>query len=172
MSNAQDDRETPRRSSGFNIGWLIFMLLIFGRPLWGWLEPRVRALFAPGGTGAAPSLDWLPWAVGAGVALFVLVAVVRAAAGAGQQHNPSLPAPTQLPTSRPSPPPSRPFPPSSPPSPSGLPTPPLPPASPQQLGGPPRFEPIIEPNVLLGGIVVMVGLGLLLVLFAPSLLGL
>jgi len=152
----KEDKQKPR-SRGFNIGWLIFLLLAFGGPVLRWLQGVWASLPASGAPGSSLPLgsDVIPWIVGGVVATGVVVAVLRAVVGGGGNISPGSPAPPYSPipqVNRPNIPRSPSFPPapSSPPPSSA--SPPYLSGTPQ-LGGPPRFEPIIDPKVLAFGIV-------------------
>lgn len=157
----EDKPQEPRRG-GFNLGWIIFLLFAVGQPLLRFLR-SIWSSAAPSG-GFAISGDIIPWIVGGGVALFVLVAVLRAWSGTATSRTPGSPTTYGFPT-QPTVPQPRPFGTSSnsaPGMPRGGPPTSLP-------GGKPRFEPIVEPWVLLVGIagfVIFGGLALAFGLFS------
>lgn len=148
-----------QRKRGNNwIGWLIFIVLVFGSrlmpPLAAWLSQVTGLAITP------PML--IAAVVGLGVLASVLGAVGRGLGQARSSSETRLPTTTALPPTlsgapqRPSAPP-RPITPSSPPPAAPrMPSTNLPPArlpsGEQRLPGPPRFEPIIDPRILGFGI--------------------
>lgn len=137
------------------IGWLIFIVLIFG----GRFLPPVAAWLSQV-TGLPITVPTLIIAV---IALSVVGSVVSSVARqVGKARGPGdtrLPTTVTMapPSSPSSPPPAsmRPPPPSSAPS---LPSPRLP-SGEQRLPGPPKFEPIIDPRILTFGILGLLVLG-------------
>lgn len=143
-----------RRGGNSWIGWLIFILLVFGSrllpPVAGWLSQV---------TGLPIST---PVLIAAVVGLGVVASVVSSMI---QQGNRSRgPAQPRLPMGQDPMPPPRPLP---PPPLSGQPNtlgtggaPRVPqPTGEQRLPGPPRFEPIIDPRVLTVGLIGLVIVG-------------
>jgi hypothetical protein len=170
----QRREQNERGGGGFPFGWVIFLLVIFGGPLLRWLQSAWARFAAPGGPGLSP--DVLLW-VGGGVLVAVLV--IYSLVALNNMGGPSSPGtPTTVGRRVPVPPASRPPipPPSSgprmPPS-SNVPEPSvrgLPP--PRVPNGPPKFEPIIEPGVLVFAIIALIlALGASLIFSNPSLLG-
>ena len=151
-----------RKRRGFNwssaIGWIIFLVIVAGRPLYQLLRSMLGANLALPAN--LPAL--IPIAIGALVVLSVVVAALRAIGNATRSSSPQLP--TELgPSMRP---PSAPMPPfggTAPRQPPALPSPrgfTMPPSSaqPQRLSTP-RFDPLINPLLLLAGIVGLLVLG-------------
>jgi hypothetical protein len=142
------------------IGWLIFIVVVFGSrflpPLANWLSQL---------TGLPITV---PMLIGGLVVLAVVASVgsslaqqVGKARGAGDQRLPTtLSAPTSAPprSSTPTRPSAPPRPLQLPPSSASLPRPRLP-SGEQRLPGPPRYEPIIDPRILAFGIVGLLFLG-------------
>jgi hypothetical protein len=160
----QENRKRKMNWSS-TIGWLIFILVIAGGPIFNLLR---RAL---SGVVTLPP-NMLPLAIGGLVALSILVSVLRALGSSARSRGDS-----RLPTSVSPQSSNAPMPPFAGPARSALPTSIQPTARPIRppLGGEsrvpvtPRFEPIINPLILVLGIVgllVLVGVGLLL--FIPS----
>lgn len=152
------DNERPRREINWGsvISFLIFLLLFAGRPLLNLINQLLG-----GNTLAIAGL--LPMIIGGLVIISILVAVVRAV-GARSSGDTRLPTgPTTA---------------SRPPGRAGAPLPPfggspigprslgMPPRSTTQLPPPPRYDPLINPAVLVVGIVGVVligGLALLII---------
>jgi hypothetical protein len=145
------------QGSGRNgwIGWLIFILIIFG----GRLLPPVAAWLSQvtGLPITTPML--LVGLIVLSVIGSIVNSVARQATRARDSSSPGLPTP--MTTSRP---PTQPRP-APPPTSAGLPPtvtrlpPPRLPSGEQRLPGPPRFEPIIDPRILTVGIVGLLVLG-------------
>jgi len=154
------------RKRGINwgslIGWLIFILVIAGGPILNQLGQL------SGGTVTLPN-NLLPLLIGGLVVLSIIVPAVRAL---GRSARP--PSDPRLPTTLAPPPPnSAPMPPFGGPARPMQPPPPapspraftLPPSSKDvRLPSPPRFEPVINPTILLFGILGLIALGGLAVL--------
>ncbi len=154
--------QRSERGGGGWIGWLIFLLVIFGfrflPPLANWLTQVTGITIT------------VPMLIIAFTVLAVVASIgsslVRAAGRSGDAGQtgmpPSLPVPPQ--SSTPPEPASSPWPPTTPAS--NLPRARLP-SGQEHLPKPPRFEPIIDPRILAAGIAGLVILGALtlLVLF-------
>jgi hypothetical protein len=153
-----DNRKRRKNTWGSVIGWIIFILLIAGRPIFSTLQ---RVL---GNNVALPANlpNLIPLAIGGLVVLSIVVAVLRAVGNATSSRGD-----TRLPTdmSRSVRPPDAamsPF--GGAARPTNMPSSPraftLPPSSarPQQIP-PPRFEPLINPVILVVGIVGLLALG-------------
>jgi hypothetical protein len=151
-----------RKRRGFNwssaIGWIIFLAIVAGRPLYQLFNSISGANVAlPANLSAL-----IPIAIGGLVVLSIVVAALRAIGNATRSSSPSLP--TEL--GRPAGPPRAPMPPfggaasrqpSAAPSPRSFTMPPDS-ASPQRLATP-RFDPLINPLILVVGIVGLLVLG-------------
>ena len=149
-----------RKRRGFNwssaIGWIIFLAIVVARPLYQVLRPLLGGLSLPGNL-----TSLIPIAIGGLVVLTVVVAALRAIGTATRSSSPSLP--TEL--GRPARPPSAPMPPfggaaSRPPaapSPRAFTMPPG--SAPQPRLSTPRFDPLINPLILVIGIVGLLALG-------------
>lgn len=140
-----------RRGNGW-IGWLIFILLVFGSrflpPVANWLA-QVTGL---------PITT--PLLIAALVGLGVVVSVVSSIMSEINKNRPSNES--RLPTSPQPMTPSRPvtpLPPSRPSSSTRIPPGLSLPTGEQRLPGPPRFEPIIDPRILIVGLVALAILG-------------
>src|SRR5262245_49754910 len=145
-----------RKRRGFNwssaIGWIIFLAIVVARPLYQVLHP----LF--GGNVTLPSNlpSLIPIAIGGLVVLSVVVAVLPAIGNAKRSSSPQLPTDA----SRPMRPPSAPMPPfggaSTPRQPPATPSPrafTMPPGSASQQRLPtPRLDPLINPLILVIGV--------------------
>lgn len=155
----RNDRERSRNRWSSLIGWLIFILIIAARPIFGLLQ----SLFG-GSTALSPNV--IPILIGVLVVLSVIVSALRAAGGSARSRGD-----TRLPTGS-SPPPSQPSAPMPPfgggaASSRGA----LPPrSSPRaftlpassgtlQTPPPPRFEPVFNPTILMVGILGLLALG-------------
>lgn len=149
------EKRRKRTNWGSAIGWVIFVLALAGGPILGTLRNML------GGSITLPN-NLLPMIILGLVGLSVIgsavAAIGRATRGRGDTRLPTsvapsqparLPQPTRQPTALPPP--------------SGL------PAGDARLPQTPRFEPIINPRVLVFGIVGALALGLLgvLLLGAP-----
>ncbi len=149
------DNKRKRTNWSQAIGWLIFLLAVAGGPIIN----RLRQLL--GGTISLPSTgNLLPLLIGGLVLLSVVVSVISAVARASGSRGE-----TRLPTG---------VPPTSTLPPMRLPSAPkLPgsrPPAPGQLPSAPRFEPILNPLVVIVGLVGLAALGLLgLVVFGAGL---
>lgn len=138
--------QNRRRGNGW-VGWVIFVVLIFGSrfmpPIAAWLS-QVTGLQI-----SAPML--IAAVVGLGVLSTIVGSIGQEIARNRRSNETSLPTglPQQMPPTAMRPPPT-PAPPTQPRA-GG---PPLrPQLSEQRLPGPPRFEPIIDPRVLTFGII-------------------
>jgi hypothetical protein len=151
-----------RKRRGFNwssaIGWIIFLAIVAGRPIYQLLSSIPGAnLSLPANL---PSL--IPIAIGGLVVLSVVVAALRAIGNATRSSSPSLPTDPGSPAR----PPSAPMPPfggAAPRQPTAAPSPrsfTMPPGSapPPRLSTP-RFDPLINPLILVVGIVGLLVLG-------------
>lgn len=143
-----------RRGGNGWIGWLIFIVLVFGSrflpPLATWLSQA---------TGLQVSV---PMLIASIIALAVVASVIGSIGQSISRNRRS--SETRLPTGLPpaSSPPTiaPPRAPSAPPVPEPGRSPQLrPPSAEQRLPGPPRFEPIIDPRVLTFGIIGLVLFG-------------
>jgi hypothetical protein len=153
-----DNRKRRKNTWGSVIGWIIFILLIAGRPIFSTLQ---RVL---GNNVALPANlpNLIPLAIGGLVVLSIVVAVLRAVGNATSSRGD-----TRLPTDmsrsvRPPDAATSPFggaarPTNTPSSPRAFTLPPSS-ARPQQIP-PPRFEPLINPVILVVGIVGLLALG-------------
>jgi hypothetical protein len=150
-----------RKRRGFNwssaIGWIIFLAIVVARPLYQVLSPLIGgSLTLPGNL-----TSLIPIAIGGLVVLSVVVAALRAIGNATRSSSPQLP--TEL--GRSTRPPSAPMPPfgGAPRQPPAAPSPrafTMPPGSvPQQRVSTPRFDPLINPLILVIGIVGLLVLG-------------
>lgn len=157
--------QSSRGSTGW-IGWLIFILIVFGSrflpPLANWLS-QVTGLPVT-----------MPMLIGGLVILIVVISLgsslMRQVDRARSTSDTRLPTTLSPPSSRATrlDAPSRSM--QLPPTSSGLPRPRLP-SGEQRLPSPPRYEPIIDPRILAFGIIGLLFLGgffLLLLLFAGS----
>lgn len=155
----RDNRERGRINLGALIGWIIFILIIAGGPLFSLLR-RVS------GGAISLSANILPILIGAMVVLSVIVSAVRAlnnsARARGDTRLPTDAGTSPRSTNTPMPPfggatgTSRGAP-VPPPSPRGF---TLPPSSrPVQMPQAPRFDPLINPAVLLIGVLGLLVLG-------------
>jgi len=151
----------PKRRTNWGnlIGWIIFLLVVAGGPLLSMLSSAL-------GRGGSLPRNLVPILIGALVALSVLVSAVRALANSARSRSD-----TRLPTtmSTPQRPPSAPMPPfggtqplpqrraSPPASPRGFTLPPS--SAPARLPPAPGFEPVINPTILVLGIVGLIVLG-------------
>ena len=154
-----ENRKRNRINWGSLIGWLIFILIIAGGPLARLIGRAV------GGSVSLPA-NWLPILIGTLVVLSIVVSAVRALGTTVRSRGD-----VRLPTDASAPPraPSAPMPPFG--GPAGLPQqPPAPPATPRSFTLPPdraaprlppapRFEPVINPRILLLGILGLILLG-------------
>ena len=151
-----------RKRRGFNwssaIGWIIFLLIVAGRPIYQIVQPLL------GGNVALPAnlSSLIPLAIGALVVLSVVVAALRAIGNATSSSSPQLPTDA----SRPVRPPSAPMPPfggASPRQPPAVPSPrafTMPPGSAsQQRLQTPRYDPLINPVILVIGVLGLIVLG-------------
>jgi hypothetical protein len=151
-----------RKRRGFNwnsaIGWIIFLAIVLARPLYQVLQPLL------GGNVTLPAnlTSLIPIAIGGLVVLSVVVAALRAIGNATRSSSPQLPTDA----SRPVRPPSAPMPPfggASPRQPPATPSPrgfTMPPGSAsQQRLQTPRFDPLINPLILVIGVLGLVVLG-------------
>jgi hypothetical protein len=151
-----------RKRRGFNwssaIGWIIFLAIVAGRPLYQLL----RSLIGPNLALPANLPSLIPLVIGGLVVLSVVVAALRAIGSATRSSSPQLP--TEL--GQPMRPPGAPMPPfggAAPrqppiaPSPRGFTMPPGG-TQPQHLSTP-RFDPLINPLLLAVGIVGLLVLG-------------
>jgi hypothetical protein len=145
----QENRKR-RVNWGSAIGWLIFILVIAGGPLLNLLTRALRGVVT-----LPPNL--LPILIGGLVALSILVSVVRAIGTSSRAKNdtrlptgsaPRIPNAPMPPFGGPARPPQLPG--SLPQSPRSF-TPPT--AGAPRLPGAPRFEPIINPAVLVLGLI-------------------
>jgi hypothetical protein len=141
----EPDMQENNRKRGVNwgsaIGWLIFILVIVGARLPGLLNNL------SGGAITLPS-NLLPMLIGGLVVLSILVAAVRSLGGSRRGQ-----ADTRLPTgSTPMPPFGGPIDTWTPPS-TSLPRSYTVPRADQSLPSAPRFEPVINPKILVLGIV-------------------
>ena len=154
-------RPDNRKRGGINwsslIGWVIFVLVIAGGPLSNLLRRVLGgAITLPANL---PSL--IPLVIGGLIVLSIVVSALRAFGNSGRAGGaPRLP--TEL--GSPSRLPSTPMPPfggqRGPLSPPVIPRSPLPPGSaPQQRLSVPRFDPVINPAILVVGILGLLGLG-------------
>lgn len=152
--------ERKRKSSGPNlssiIGWVIFVLVIAGRPILQALQGAVP--------GVVQLAGYLPYVIGGLVVLSFAVSAVRAMGGA---RRPDRAGPSSAPPGYG----EMPLPPTygEMPVPPSLPQPSLPPAA----GAPqtPRFDPVVSPTLVLAGVVgllllsgvavILAGMGLL-----------
>jgi hypothetical protein len=145
-----------QRGRGGWIGWLIFVLVVFGSRL---LPPLAQWLSQVTGLPISPPLLI--------AAIAILAVIASAGSSAMRQLGKARGAnDTRLPTTTTASPPqpttlSRP---SAPPRPVKLPTstnlqPPRLPSGEQRLPSPPRYDPIIDPRVLAFGIIGLVLLG-------------
>jgi hypothetical protein len=151
-----------RKRRGFNwgsaIGWIIFLAIVVARPLYQVLRPLLGgSLSLPGNLSSL-----IPIAIGGLVVLTVVVAALRAIGNATRSSSPQLPADLGRPTR----PPSAPMPPfggAASRSPPVAPSPrafTMPPGSaPQQRLSTPRFDPLINPLILVIGVVGLLALG-------------
>jgi hypothetical protein len=151
-----DNRKRRGINWGSLIGWLIFILVIAGGPIINLLR---RIL---GGAVTLPTnlASLLPFVIGGLVVLSIVVSALRAL---GNANRSSSRLPTEL--SRPVQPPSAQMPPfgGPPRQPPNNPAPrafTLPPGSaPQQRLATPRFDPVINPLILVIGILGLIALG-------------
>jgi hypothetical protein len=157
-----------RKRRGFNwssaIGWIIFLAIVAGRPLY----QLVRSMLGPNLALPANLPALIPIAIGGLVVLTVVVAALRAIGNATSSSSPQLP--TEL--GRPMRPPSASMPPfggaaqgqpPALPSPRGFTMPPS--SAPPQRLSTPRFDPLINPLILavsIVGLLVLGGAGLFL----------
>jgi hypothetical protein len=151
-----------RKRRGFNwssaIGWIIFLAIVAGRPLYQLLRSTLGANLAL----PANLTALIPIAIGGLVVLSVVVAALRAIGNATRSSSPQLP--TELGRSARSP--SAPMPPFGgaaprvPPAASSPRSFTMPPSStpPQRLSTP-RFDPLINPLILVIGVVGLLVLG-------------
>lgn len=161
----QDDRQKKQSGWGSAIGWIIFIVLVGARPI----SQLIQGLL--GGAVSLPS-NLLPIAAGALVLLVVIVSAVRALANAGSASSGRLPTGPRPPM----PPANSPMPPFG--GQTSLPRQ-FPVAPPRdlmpRLGAQPRvpqtprFDPVINPALLLVGILGLIALGgLALVVFVSN----
>jgi hypothetical protein len=122
------------------IGWLIFILVVAGGPLINLLRSTL------GGTVNLPA-NLLPMLIGGLVVLSILVSVVRSLAGSRRNQSD-----TRLPTNAPMPPFAGPAAPRMPPS-TIVPQSYSPAGRDQRLPNAPHFEPVINPKIVVLGIV-------------------
>lgn len=152
----QNDRKRKPFNWSSAIGWIIFILIVAGQPLFR----LFRGLL--GGAGVTIPLNIVPIAIGMLVVLSIVVAVVRALGNAsrasGEARLPTTLDPPVRAPGAPMPPfggttripPSR-----SAPSPLSLPGT----GAPPQVPSAPRFEPVISPAILGLGILGLIVLG-------------
>jgi hypothetical protein len=151
-----------RKRRGFNwssaIGWIIFLVIVAGGPLLRFLRSALGSNLALPAN--LPAL--LPFVIGGLVVLTVVVAALRAIGNATRSSGPQLP--TDL--GQPMRPPSMPMPPfggtmpRQPPAASSPRSFTMPPGSaPQQRLSAPRFDPLINPLILIVGIIGLLVLG-------------
>jgi hypothetical protein len=152
-----DNRKRRRPNWSSAIGWIIFLLIVAGQPIYRLLRSVL------GGNLALPGnlSSLIPIAIGGLVVLTVVVAALRAIGNATRSSSPQLP--TEL--GRPVRPPSAPMPPfgGRPPQPPAIPAPraftlPSGSAPPQRLSAP-RFDPLINPLILAIGVLGLLVLG-------------
>jgi hypothetical protein len=152
-----DNRKRRRFNWSSAIGWLIFLLVIGGRPIISLL----RGVFGNTITLPANLPSLLPIAIGGLVVLSIVVAALRAIGNATRSGSPQLP--TEL--GRPARPPSAPMPPfggTAPRQPPATPSPrgfTLPSSSTPQRLPTPRFDPLLNPLILVIGVVGLIVLG-------------
>jgi hypothetical protein len=143
-------RPDNRKRGGINwsslIGWVIFILVIAGGPLFNLLRRALGgAITLPANL---PSL--IPLVIGGLVVLSIVVSAVRALGSASRAGGaPRLPTSLDLPPRSP----STPMPPATPRSymPSS--------SAPRQRLSAPRFDPVVNPAILVIGILGLLGLG-------------
>jgi hypothetical protein len=143
-------RPDNRKRGGINwsslIGWVIFILVIAGGPLFNLLRRALGgAITLPANL---PSL--IPLVIGGLVVLSIVVSAVRALGSASRAGSaPRLPTSLDLPPRSP----STPMPPATPRSymPSS--------SAPRQRLSAPRFDPVVNPAILVIGILGLLGLG-------------
>ena len=143
-------RPDNRKRGGINwsslIGWVIFILVIAGGPLINLLRRALGgAITLPANL---PSL--IPLVIGGLVVLSIVVSAVRALGSASRAGGaPRLPTNLDLPPRSP-----------STPIPPAMPRSYMPPSSaPQQRLSAPRFDPVVNPTILVIGILGLLGLG-------------
>lgn len=148
----RNDRKGKQSGWGSAIGWIIFILLFAGRPIFQFIQGAL------GGAVSLPS-NLLPIAAGAVVLLVVIVSAVRALAGSSNAGDARLPTGTS---------PARPI--NTPMPPFGgqaeLPRPLIAPRDPApglgsqgRLPQAPRFDPLFNPTILAVGILGLIALG-------------
>lgn len=163
--------EQNRQSGGSGwIGWVLFFVLIFGSrfapPVANWLSQTTGLPITPNGLmGTVAVLYIASLVLGPVIGMFLR----NLGGGSGDTANPSLPSSTPMPGQAS----QAPFPSSPPPS-SSLPKQPpvrLPPPTSAKTPGAPRWEPIIDPRILVVGIIGVVlfgGFFLLALLFTGT----
>ena len=153
----QDKRKRGGMNWGSLVGWLIFLLVIAGGPLYSLLRNAV------GGTVALPA-NLIPLLIGGLVALSVLVSAVRALNNPGRGRGaPGLPTDPSAPRR----PPNAAMPPFG--GTSTQQRPPIPPAprsftmptsgAPARPPQAPRFEPVLNPTIVALGVLGLLVLG-------------
>ena len=153
-----NNRKRRRSTWSSAIGWIIFLAIVVARPLYQVLRPLLGgSLGLPGNLSSL-----IPIAIGGLVVLTIVVAALRAIGNATRSSS------TQLPTdlSQPVRPPSAPMPPfggaasrqpPAAPSPRAFTMPPG--SAPQPRLSTPRFDPLINPLILVVGVVGLLVLG-------------